>query len=126
MKVYYTLGKDIGYLFGGLGYENRTTLHPDHAYDELEISGGISLKVPYQMTLRLTGECSDRDYDNVDSTYAVTRDDKKYRGSVSLSRNIFHEWLSVVGELDYTKRDSNITDYKYTRKTATLSLTARF
>ena len=126
MKVYYTLGDRMGYLFGGMDFEERRAFHSDHSYGDVEISGGISVKVPWDMTMKLMGKYSDRGYDNVDSTYLVYRDDEKYNGSVSISRSLFYEWLSVVGELDYTKRCSNISDYEYTRKTATLSLTARF
>jgi tetratricopeptide (TPR) repeat protein len=126
IEVYYTLGDRMGYLFGGMDFEDRSTFHPDHSYREWEVNGGISIRVPWEMILKLTGKYSDRDYDNTDSRYLVSRDDGKYNSSISVSRKLYYEWLSVVGELDYTKRDSNISGYDYTRRTATLSLTARF
>jgi hypothetical protein len=69
---------------------------------------------------------SDRGYDNVDSRYLVKRADKKYGGSLSLSKGLFCDWLSIMGEFDYTRRDSNIIDYRYKRNLTTLSLIARF
>jgi tetratricopeptide (TPR) repeat protein len=124
-KTYYNLG-DSGYLYGGVDFEDRKTTDSDHRYDELGLSAGVSLKLPWKITLRTTGKYSDRSHDHADSTYLFKREDTKYSGSVSVSRDLFYEWLEVMCEFDYTKRDSNITEYDYNRKRTTLSLTARF
>lgn len=122
----YAIGDKKGHLFGAIGYEDRTASHPDQYYEELKARLGISLNIPLGLNLTLTGKYYDQDYDNVDSSFGVKREDKKYYGSVSLSHRLFFDWLSIQGEYNYTKNDSNISDYEYKRNVATLSLIARF
>jgi len=85
VKLYYTLGNRMGYLFGGMDFEDRTAFHSDHPYGEVAISGGVSFKAPWDMTLKLTGKYSDRDYDNVDlfRKYAVPGADIEFLVLVS-------------------------------------------
>ena len=126
LNTYYTIGSSLGYLYGGVGYEDRSTTHPDHYYDQYSLRAGISVNVAWSMNLKLNLKYSDRGYDNIDSRYLVKRADKKYDGSLSLSKGLFCDWLSIMGEFDYTRRDSNISDYRYKRNLTTLSLIARF
>jgi hypothetical protein len=125
-NTYYNIGSGLGYLYGGVGYEDRTTTHSDHYYDEYRLRAGIWVNVALSMSLTVNCKYSDRGYDNVDSGYLVKRGDEKYGVSLALSRSILYDWLSVMGEFDYTRRDSNISDYVYKRNLTTLSLTARF
>lgn len=126
LDAYYILGVNKGYLFAGIGYEDNSASHADEYYEQLKTKVGISLKLFWGLDLSLTGRYYEQDYDNRDSFYGVKREDKKYKGSASLSRRIFYDWLSIVGDFSYTKNDSNIDDYEYERNVATLSLTALF
>jgi len=126
LKAYYVFGKNGGYVFAGLGYEDRDAEHPDYIYSVSSLQGGVSVKVPLDFTLGVTGTYRDVGYDNVDSGYEIKRQDKRYSGSLSLSRSIFYEWLGISGEFIYTRRKSNIVDFEYSRKVANLSLTVTF
>lgn len=126
LKAYYIFRENGGYIFAGVGYEDRDAEHPDYVYSLSMVQGGVSLKIPLDFTLNITGTYRDVGYDNVDSGYQIKRQDKRYSGSLSLSRSLFYEWLSISGEFDYTKRKSNIVDYEYSRKVANLSLIVTF
>ena len=126
LTTYYNLKSRGGYLYGGIGYEDKTASHPDRYYDQWKIKLGFSHKMPWDLELNINGKYYSQNYDHVDSFYLVQREDRKYIGSISLSRRLYYEWLSVVGEFSYTKNSSNIMDFEYKRKMAALSLTARF
>ena len=65
--------------------------------------------MPFEIVFNTTLKFYLKDYDNVNSIFGVRREDNKYNILVSLSRNLFYNWLRVVGEYSYTKNDSNIS-----------------
>jgi len=123
--AFYALPGGNGSLFGSFGYEKNEASASDYDYGQFRIKSGISLDLPWNLNFRLTGKYYDKKYDNPDSYYQVKRDEGKYAGSVSLSRKLFYDWLSVSAEFDYTKNDSNIPVYDYEKNTATLSVTVK-
>ena len=126
LNLYYRLGKQMGYLFGGLGYEDVTASVPDQYYSQLKTKLGVSFKLPLALVFNTTLKYYLKDYDNVNSTFGVAREDDKYNILVSLSRKLVYDWLGILGEYSYTKNDSNVSDYEYKRHVASLSLTASF
>jgi Tfp pilus assembly protein PilF len=126
LKTYYLFKDNRGYIFGGIGYEDRTARHPDHEYTQLSAEAGIFTKIPLDIDFYLTGRFENIPYGNVDSGFHVKRHDRRLNGCMSLSHMLFYKWLSVVGDFDYTKRTSNISYFRYNRKITTLSLTATF
>ncbi|MFC1892089.1 tetratricopeptide repeat protein, partial [Thermodesulfobacteriota bacterium] len=126
LNTYYTIGEKRGQLFGGIGYEINTASHPDKCYGQFKAKTGISIKIPWDFHLVLSGKYYEKHYDNIDSIRLVERKNAKYEGSASLSHRLIYDWLSVTGELNYSKNDSNVNDYRYKRKVATLSLIAKF
>ena len=126
LNAYYSIGEKRGYLFGGIGYEDNSASHPDQCYVQLKAKVGISLNLPWALNVKLTGKYYDQEYDNVDSSYGVKRQDVKYYSAISLCRNLFYDWLSISGEFNYTKNDSNIPDREYKQKVTAVYLTARF
>jgi hypothetical protein len=120
------IGDKKGQLSGGIGYEDISASHPDQYYGQMKTRLGISLSLPKDLNLSLTGKYYEKKYDNVDSFYGVKRENAKYYGSISLSRKLFHEWLIISGEYSYTENDSNIINYKYNRRLTSFYLTARF
>lgn len=126
LDLYYNIFGKKGYLFGGIGYEDNAASHPDHYYGQIKSKLGIFLKLPFELDLKLTGKIYNKDYDNTDSYHLAKREDTKYNGSISLSRNLVYDWLNISAEYNHTKNDSNINDYKYKRNITTLSLTARY
>ncbi|OQX24409.1 MAG: hypothetical protein BWK80_20970 [Desulfobacteraceae bacterium IS3] len=106
-------------LYGGLGYEDNAASASEYAYTQIKSRLGFSLKMPWKLSLDVTGKYYRKEYDS-----SGERDADKYSGSLSLSRPVFYDWLELMAEADYTKNDSDINDYK--RKTATLSVTVRY
>ncbi|MFC1819971.1 tetratricopeptide repeat protein [Thermodesulfobacteriota bacterium] len=125
-SLYYSLKDKKGLVFGGIGIEDNTASHNDQRYETLKANIGLSMPVYKDFTLNITGKYHNKDYDHVNSSYLVKREDSKYNGSISLSHRFYYDWLNISGEFSYTKNDSNINDYEYKRKVTTLSLTARF
>lgn len=126
LDFYYGIPNAFGTLSGGLAYESSSASHPDYDYGQLKAYTGISLHLPWAMTLDISGRYYGKKYNNSDSVYSVKRDDSKYNGSLSLSRTLFYDRLEFAAEFSYTKNDSNIKDYDYEKKVTTLSLTARY
>lgn len=126
LEGYYSLPDKGWQMFGGLGYENHSASHPDNNYYQLRARLGISMPVVWDVALTATCGYSDREHDSVDSVYAVTREDRKWQASLSLSRKFIYDWLNIIGELQYTKNNSNILNFEYRRNTATIALVATY
>lgn len=120
----YILPKKLGYTYGGVGIEDYNAEHPDEDFTRMQASLGVSLKDNTSgLSLNLMTKFTDKQYDNVDSFYFVKRTDDKYFFSVSLSRQVVYEWLSLSLEYNYTKQNSNIKDFSYKRNAGNLALT---
>lgn len=126
LDAYYSVLDTKACLFAGVGYEDTSASHPDWDYGGLQTRLGISGNLLWDLELKLTGQYQGKRYGHVDTFYGVEREDKKYRGSLSLSRKLFCDWLSFLAEFNYTKNDSNINDFEYETKVTGLSLTATY
>jgi hypothetical protein len=120
----YALPENLGSLYGGLGFDVLSADSPDQDYDRFKLTAGISIKAPYKVLASLVGEYNNKEYDNIDSFYDVKRSDDKYFASISFSRKILYNWLSISLEYNYTKNNSNISDFEYRKNVGILSLTA--
>jgi len=121
----YRMPKDIGFFYGGIGLERFSATSSDEDFSRLKASVGISLKDSSSgVYVNLLGEYNDRQYNNIDSFYLKKRADDKYYVSISLSRKILYDWLSISVEYNYTKNISNISDFEYKKNAGNLSLTA--
>lgn len=127
LDAYYSLPKGKGNLFGGFGYEKSTAHDSYYDYGQVKAKMGLSLNIPWDLNFTLTGKYYGKKYDDPDPSFEnEKRDDGKYIGSVSLSRSLLYEWLSLSGEFSYTKNDSNFKGYDYKKKTGTLSVTMNY
>ncbi|CAN2049647.1 Tetratricopeptide repeat protein [Candidatus Magnetomoraceae bacterium gMMP-1] len=127
MEVYSIIGKNKGYLFSGLGVEEKSASHPDQDYGQLKAKLGISLSnILWNTDLRLTGKYFNKKYDHIDSVHLLKRKDEKYYGCISLSHRIFYEWLRTSCEFNYTRNNSNIDAYEYEKKVMALSMAVNF
>jgi tetratricopeptide (TPR) repeat protein len=126
LSAYYFFNNRNAFVFGSLGYEDYNATSPDQYYEQVKLRGGLSLKIPWKLTLYTTVRYYDKNYNHVNSIYNVEREDDKFNGTIALSRQIVYEWLILTGEFDYTKNNSNIDDYGYRRYRGTLSLAAKF
>ena len=65
-----------------IGYEDNTASHADQYYGQLKTRLGLSVELPWELNLGLTVKYYNKEYDNVDSSFGVTRkDDKCYSES---------------------------------------------
>lgn len=126
LDAYYSILNKKGYIFGGIGYEDNSASHDDEDYGRIKTKLGISLMIPWDLKLTVTGKYYDKEYDHVDTFYGVTRDDSQYHASLEISRRLFYDWLTVSAEFDYTKNESDIDDFDYERAVAGLALIARY
>ena len=126
LNVYYSIKDQKGLLFAGFGYEDNTASDADQYYGQWKTKLGLSIKLLWKLNLSLTGKYYYKEYDNVDSSFGVTRKDDKYYATVSLSRKLFYDCLGIIAEHSHTKNDSNISDYDYKRNATTLSLTVQY
>jgi len=121
-----TLQSGKGMVFAGLGKEVNGTRNPDYDYEQIKFRLGISLTLPYDFQLAVTGQYLDKSYDNIDSGLGIRREETRKQGSVSLSHRFFYDWLSIIGEFSMAENDANIKAYTYRRKIGTVSLAAKY
>jgi len=126
LDAVYTLDGDRGYLLGGFGYEDNSASEDIYDYGRLTVRAGGSFDLAYALRFGVMGTYSGKTYKNDDSIEDKAREDARYKVSVSLSRELFYEWLEIAAEATYTKNDSNIGDYEYTRQIIGIGLSATF
>jgi tetratricopeptide (TPR) repeat protein len=126
LDTYYTILKEKGDICAGVGYAYNDSSHKDHHYNQLKTKLGLSLKIPWELNLCLTAKYYNKRYCHIDSLFKVKRGDDKYYGSIALYRKIFYPWLDIIAGFNYTKNDSNINEYEYNRRKASLSLAASY
>ncbi len=126
LDFYYIISKKGHYLFSGIGHDRNDAAHNDYDWKRAHFKLGGSFNLPRKVQLVATGKWDDKSYENVDSFFAIARQDKKYFLSLSASRPLFYDWLSVILDYNYTLNDSNIADYEYDKHEMTLSLAARY
>lgn len=115
-----------GVVLAGLGYEDYNTDNLDYAYNQLMAKLGISFAPFWDLNVNMTGKYYSKEFDDIDSSYLVKREDSKYSFYVSFSRHVYWDWLSALLEYEYTDNDSSIDTYTYKRNVTTLSLSASF
>lgn len=126
MELFYMPWKQGGYILFGIGHEDNNADHPDKDFERSNLKAGVLFPAIFNTSILLSGRYYDKQYDNADSFYGITREDDKYSCSISLSHRFLYDWLNVGVEYMYIKNDSNIDTYSYERNITTISLTARF
>jgi tetratricopeptide (TPR) repeat protein len=126
LDAVYSLDGDRGYFLGGFGYEDNTASEEVYDYGRLTVRAGGSFDLVYAVRLGVMGTYAGKTYKNDDPIDDKAREDARYKVSASLSRELFYEWLEIAAEITYTKNDSNIGDYEYTRQIFGIGLSAIF
>lgn len=112
-------------ILGGM-YESSDAKNPDHEYDLMRAHFEFAYNLPKEWKIFLRGIFFNKDYDNIDSTYGVTREDDRYSAGLEiLSQPVFYKWLKVQAMYHYTKNDSNIDIYTYKKNVVSLSLVTK-
>jgi len=126
LDVYYIFSKKGDYLFTGLGYDKDDGVHNDYELSRMRLKLGASFNLRWQLNMVVTAKWDGKYYANVDSFFAIQRRDNRYFLSLSVSRPILYQWLSVVLDYAYTFSESNISDYEYQKNEVALSLAAKY
>jgi hypothetical protein len=124
IELLYGLGGNKGHVFALAGLEGTHASHPDYDYELFKAKLGVSLNLTGEITFSASGQASDKDYDNIDTTFKIKRNDTQYKGTVMISRPFIYDWLVVSGEFTLIRNDSDIVDFEYRESLATLSLSA--
>jgi Tfp pilus assembly protein PilF len=126
LDAVFSLVGDKGYFLGGVGYEDNIASEEEYDYGRLTVRAGGSFDLVYAVRLGVMGTYAGKTYKNDDPIEDETREDDRYKVSVSLSRELFYEWLEIAAEFTYTNNDSNIGDYEYERQIFGIGLSATF
>lgn len=113
-----------GYLTWGLGVEINSASRDDEDYNEFEARIGGFWPLIEKFSLAVTGIYDEKDYDNPDEILGVTREDNRYFIALSVSRPVYHDWLGLSLDYEYTRNNSNIDLFEYQCNAVALSLTA--
>ncbi|QTA82218.1 Tetratricopeptide repeat-containing protein, DUF560 [Desulfonema limicola] len=125
-NIYYSLPRQTGLVFAGLGYEDMTASAAHEYYEQIKANLGVSFRLPWELNLGIQGKFYKRDYDEINPANPVEKDYKKYSGNISCSRKIYYEWLKGSLDYDYTKKDSDTSTEEYNKNMFTFSLMASF
>ena len=126
IDTYYVIPDKKIVLFGGWDYEVNLLSHPDQDFGQSEVRLGLSVSLPWELNLNLSGKYNQRRYKNIDSLFSEKRRDHKYSATVSVSRQLIYPWLSLIGEYGFSRNDSNIFIYEYDKQVVTLSLSTTY
>ncbi len=126
LDTVYLLGDDKGYALGGIGYEYNDASEDPYDYGRFTLRAGGSLNLAYALRLGVLANYAGKTYKDDDAIQDKKREDTRYKITVSLSRELYYEWLEIAAEASYTKNDSNIDDYEYTRKVVGIGLSAAY
>jgi Tfp pilus assembly protein PilF len=123
--VYYLSGEK-GYVLGGVGYELNSASEAEFDYGRIKVRLGVSLELEWELRLLIMGNFSNKNYTKKDPVEDEKRQDNRYEWAVSLSRNLYYDWLRMALEFTYAQNDSNYEDYEYMRQTAGIAFAASF
>ncbi len=113
-----------GYLTWGLGVEVNSAKRDDEEYNEFEARIGGAWPLVEKFRLAVAGIYNEKDYDAPDEIIGTTREDNRYYVTLSVSRPVFYDWLSLSLDYEYTRNNSNINLFEYQRNAVALSVAA--
>lgn len=114
------------YVFCGIGYEINSADARDEEFSEIKGLAGISWDASERTNIMVCGNYFDKDYDEPDAVYGLKREDSRYVLSAAITQNFWKEWLYAGAEYNFTKSNSNISDFDYERNVIRLSVSAKF
>ena len=126
LDTVYTFDGDKGYALGGIGYEYNDASEGAYDYGRLTLRAGGFFDLAYALRFGVLGTYSGKAYKKDDVIEDKKREDTRYSIGLSLSRELYYEWLEIVAEATYTKNNSNISDYEYKRQVVGIGLSASF
>jgi len=127
LMSYYSFMKNTCKIFGNVIFEENHPVLNEYQHELVKFKLGylFQIKPPLDLTVSLTGKYQKRNYEHVDSTFQIKRDDNSIGFEFSTSRKIYDKiWASL--EYSYTRNNSNINYYDYRKNTVGLSLTMKY
>ena len=122
----YMLKNDKGFLLGGIGYEVNNAKKEQYDYSRLTLRVGGSYEFLSKYEFGVLGTYAAKNYAEEDPIEDETRKDQRIKITMSLTRELYYPWLEAAAEFTYTKNDSNISDYEYTRQLVGIGVKATF
>ncbi|MBS3808721.1 MAG: tetratricopeptide repeat protein [Desulfobacterales bacterium] len=122
--VVHLLSEGKHYLSGGIGFKANDADAGYESYDEFEARLSLEYEIDDKTRFMVIGIYNWKDYDQADPATAITREDHRYFGAVSLSRKLYSDWLDIVLDYSFTRNDSNTGLFDYRRNAVAVSLSA--
>lgn len=124
--VYYTPVQGKTEFSAGISFDDTSASNADDYFEKFKTKIGLAVKAPFKIDVNLKGDYQIKNYDNTDSFYGIKREDERFSGSITFTREIFYNWLNLSAELLCEKNNSNIRFFEYKRTVSTLSLGVNF
>ena len=123
--LYHNVPKSNIFVFGKLGFENRSADHTDYEYNNIKIESGTSLNVleNKNMILKCTINYFQKTYKHSDITYRSKRKDSRYGINLDISYTIMDSWIRLNSEYQFINNVSNINKFEYKKNILMLSVT---
>ena len=121
MSLKFPIIQGKGYFKVKAVYEDNNADGSDWDYSGAQ--GSLSLFAPLfslrETSIRLTGEYTRRNFDNVDSSFGEIREDEEVSGTAEIIYRAGKKW-DVTLSYKYTHNDSNLDFYNYRRNISSL------
>lgn len=126
LDTLYTFKKGRKLLSCGVGFEENSTSHQSHYYEQIISKFSLSIGITQYWNLYMMGKYYNRRYTKTSSESVWPRKDIKYFGSISLSRKILYEWISITADFNFTRNNSTFDIYDYKRWLAGLYMSVSY
>lgn len=126
IRTDFTILSGKGLLWAELSVEDYDAVSAYESYRRLMASTGVNVGIFWNIDLGIGVRYRDKKYTDPNPFFDITRDDDRYGGFFTISRQIYFDWLSGRFTMDYAKNDSNILEYEYEKFVYGFGLSARF
>lgn len=126
LDTLYNFKKGGKLLSCGIGFEENTASYQSHYYKQIITKLGFSMAIMQYWKLYIKCKYYNRRYTKTPPESEWARKDIKYFGSISLSRKILYEWLSITSEFNFTRNNSTFDIYDYKRWLAGLFINVNY
>jgi len=122
-EALYNIGQSGAYVLASGNYEFINADAEEQSYNEYGARTVIYTPLFWGVCTSISGNISQKRYDEPDQYYGVLRKDTFISGYLSLEKSMFFEFLSFGADVETSKNDSNLEDYEYLRTAVSFFLT---
>ena len=110
-----------------MGYDRVISGIDYNSYKSYSIGMGLYKELPFGITTNFNAQYIKSDFDSIFPIYGVVRDDKRYIGSISLTKRDFNIFgYAPTVEYTYLRNYSNVANYEYDSHSFDFRLTKDF